>query len=262
MDTVIEKYDLASFEALKDLLLRNFPDFWTERFAQGKYSFPYELELFVLREKESRTMIGTIGVHDYKIRCGEEILLLGGVCDVGVDPAYRKQGFAKKMLSFLMEHIRRNPAYSGMALYTEKPWAYISSGFEVYEPILMPEEKVPECSGAEWITLAGRSMSDPLRCKVISLYENAPSFPGKCVRSSKTWEEIFEEKTHLFRIEENAWTLRKKDRVLESYSPEKAYCDSGSFDDHILMTLPFCKDDLYSSLIREKRLLFPVADTF
>ena len=263
METVIEKYDLAAFEELKDLLLRNFPDFWTRRFAQGKYSFPYDLELFVLREKESRKMIGTIGIHDYRVLCEGETLLLAGVCDVGVDPDYRKQGFAGKMVAFVKEYAQRDPAYCGMALYTEKPWAYYSSGFTVYEPELPPEERFSS-NGTEsgWISLAGRNREDPLRCTVLSIYENAPSFPGKCIRSSKTWEEIFEEEKHLFRIQEQSFILRKEGRILEAYSPERSYCDSGSFEEHILMTLPFKEEDLFARAIREKRFLFPVADTF
>ena len=262
METVIEKYDLTSFEDLKDLLLRNFPDFWNRRFAQGKYSFPYDLELFVLREKESRRMMGTVGIHDYKVLCDGETLLLAGVCDVGVDPDYRKQGLAGKMVAFVKEYAKQDPAYCGMALYTEKPWAYYSSGFTVYEPVLPPEERFPSFADAEWISLAGKNMEDPLRRKILSIYEKSPAFPGKCVRSLKTWEEIFEEEKHCFRIQEQSFILRKEGRILEAYSPERSYCDSGSFEEHILMTLPFKEEDLFARAIREKRFLFPVADTF
>ena len=183
--------------------------------------------------------------------------------EMGVDPDYRKQGFARKMVAFVKEYAQRDPAYCGMALYTEKPWAYYSSGFTVYEPELPPEESISS-NGTEsgWISLAGRNREDPLRSTVLSIYENAPSFPGKCIRSSKTWEEIFEEEKHLFRIQEQSFILRKEGRILEAYSLEKSYCDSGSFEEHILMTLPFREEDLFARMIREKRFLFPVADTF
>lgn len=260
METAIEKYDLGKFEALTDLLLRNFPDFWTERLAKGRNSFPYDLQLFVLREKESSRPIGTIGVHDYSFVYQDQTILIGGVCDVGVDPDFRQQGLAKKMLSFLMDHVRRHSRYSGMALYTEKPWAYLTSGFTLYEPPVM-EEAVPELPQEQWITLSGLPQDDPLRRKVIAVYENASAFPGKCVRSSKTWEEIFEEETHLFNIQESSYFLRKKELLLEAYSPEKSFRCNGNLDGNVLMTLPFY-EDTFARLVRERTLFFPAADIF
>lgn len=262
METTIEKYDPGKFEDLTELLLRNFPDFWIPRLAKGRNSFPYDLQLFVLREKESLRPIGTIGVHDYSFVCQNQTFLIGGVCDVGVDPDFRQQGLAKKMLSFLMDHVRRHPRYSGMALYTEKPWAYLSSGFTLYEPPVMEEERfaadhLPE----QWIPLNGSPQDDPLRRKVISIYENSPAFPGKCVRSPKTWEEIFEEETHLFHIQENSYLLRKKELLLEAYSHKKSFSRNGNSDGNVLMTLPFYEDS-FARLVRERTLFFPAADIF
>lgn len=261
-DFVIEPYDLTRFADLTELLLRNFPDFWTPRLAEGNHSFPYDLQLFVLRDMATSCLVGTIGIHDYLVECNGETVLLGGVCDVGVDPDYRKRGLAKRMLAFLLEKMHSDFRYAGMALYTEKPWTYISTGFELYEADLPPVQDLPQVEESKWRSFAGRSMDDPELRKIISLYENAPSFPGKCIRSSKTWSEIFGDKKHLFHVTEDAYFLRKDSCLVETYGKGKAYCQAKPLDGSVIMTLPFRKDDLFSDLIRGKKLLFPYADIF
>ena len=45
-------------------------------------------------------------------------------------------------------------------------------------------------------------------------------FNGKCVRSAKTWLELFAEPEHEWRLEDRTYFLYRKDRLLEAYSAD------------------------------------------
>ncbi|MBO5791258.1 MAG: hypothetical protein J6S54_02155, partial [Lentisphaeria bacterium] len=78
MNKFITRYNLKNFQQLIPLLMRCFPEFWTPRLAEKKYSFPYDLKLFAARLEGN--LMGCIGVHPYPFFFEGDVYSCGGVC--------------------------------------------------------------------------------------------------------------------------------------------------------------------------------------
>ena len=83
MDKVCIKYVPAKryAEELHSVMLKCFPDFWTPRFAEGNYAFPYDVKMYLLSVDGKKA--GQIGYHPYSFHFCGKLRTTGGICDVG-----------------------------------------------------------------------------------------------------------------------------------------------------------------------------------
>ena len=286
MNGFITRYDLRAFRELIPLLMRCFPDFWTPRLAEGKYSFPYDLKLFAARQEGK--LMGCIGVHEYKFLFDNQLLRCGGVCDVAVDPDYRGKGYAVKLQEFFMAYCRKNyPATTLMPLYTGKPGVYLKRGWQIYESDRSSEIPISAFPLRNGFRFDPRKLSIPclkgkkMPCcaeeekarRIMGIYLAGKKFNGKCMRSAKTWWELFADSGHIWRLEDETYFLYREDMLLEAYSadPESAVSAftpmHGGFekDNKLMVNLPRTdtETDRAIALALEKgALIFPAADIF
>ena len=278
MNITISEFSLAGFEQITPLLLRCFPEFWTERFAAGKRSFPYDLRLF--SAKKNGQIIGCIGIHEYSFFFEEEILRCGGISDVAVDPDYRGMGIAKQMLSYAAEICRKNyPDVPMIPLYTDKPRVYRSSGWEIYSPVPVDNStELPDLEEQHFLpeqlkltVLAGEQPAETEQEKkalqILDIYRNGKWFPGKCERSVKTWWEILTAENHKFLADDSTYYLIRNGTLLETYSGKKTHpvnsClpQQGGLDSNRIM-LYFSEDCRLKEAAEKRVLIFPAADVF
>ena len=93
-------------------------------------------------------------------------------------------------------------------------------------------------------------------------------FNGKCIRSAKTWLELFAEPEHEWRLEGRTYFLYRKERLLEAYSADPGHpvckfipVQGGHDSNKLMLNLQGCAGKLAESIGR-KTLYFPIADTF
>lgn len=280
MPKFITKFPLSHFDELVPLLMRCFPDFWEPRLKRGMRSFPYDLELFCANLEGQR--IGTVGIHDYQFLFDGIVTPCGGLCDVGVDPDFRGHGYARKLQEFALEYCRTHYQYCPMMpLYTDKPPVYASCGWQLYEPDRSEEIRTEDFPKKNTFRLDASKLSREFlrRCKtettedevmyaIQHIYMQGREFNGKCVRSAKTWLELFAEPEHEWRLEDRTYFLYRKDRLLEAYSadPKHPVCQfipvqGGHDSNKLMLNLQGCTGKLADTIGR-KALLFPIADTF
>ena len=159
-------------------MLKCFPDFWTPRFADGNYAFPYDVKMFLLTVDGKKA--GQTGYHPYSFLFGDTLRTTGGICDVGVLPEFRGKGYSKILLEFLCGKIIKKYDPLFIPLYTDKPPVYTKMGFEVYysnqdkkatgEQIFADKEK--ELTEAEYERLlkAAKSKSNESKSKEVQIY--------------------------------------------------------------------------------------------
>lgn len=286
MEKFITRYNLAEFEKLIPLLMRCFPDFWTPRLAEGKYSFPYDLKLFAARLEGK--LMGCIGVHDYPFFFEEQLCPCGGVCDVAVDPDCRGKGYAVKLQEFFMAYCQRNYKMTSlMPLYTGKPGVYLKRGWKIYESDrsteipteLFPPEKtfkfesrrlsLPVLRGRK----APRNQEEEKARRIMELYLAGKKFNGKIFRSGKSWWELFADPKHHWRLEETSYFLYREDILIEAYSsspdsPLSSFTPRhGGFEEgnKVMVNLPRVESGLdrkIASALETGSFIFPVADIF
>lgn len=255
MSGILQKFSLDRFEELVPIQLRNFPEFWTARFADGKRSYPYDLQIFTVRDNER--IIGTIGIHDYDIVCGNTTKKIAGICDVGIDPDHRGKGLARQMLTEVIEMVENDPGYNGLALYTEKPYVYFSSGFELYASC---EPEIP--TAPDFKQAIPLPATQTIRDQILKIYTDSPVFSGKCLRTPKLWQEIFEEKAYSWQITDTSYALFKGERLLEYYTSGTAYAAPDGLQENKVMTrIPEHETEL-CTLLKSRQLIFPAADVF
>ena len=285
MAKFITQFPLSHFEELIPLLLRCFPDFWETRLARGMHSFPYDLKLFCATQDGKR--IGSVGIHDYQFLLDGIVTPCGGLCDVGIDPDYRGHGYAGKLQEFALAYCRKNYQYCPMIpLYTDKPGVYISRGWRLYEPERTREirtEDFPKRNAfhfnAENIKSDFLRMKRPPRNKeeemfrsIQIIYMQGVEFTGKCLRSPKTWLELFADPEHEWILEDQTYFLYRKDRLLEAYSADQSHpvnrflpVQGGHDSNKIMLNLQAagtgCMKRI-SELTEQNTLYFPIADTF
>ena len=109
---------------------------------------------------------------------------------------------------------------------------------------------------------------DEVMYAIQRIYMQGREFNGKCVRSAKTWLELFAEPEHEWRLEDRTYFLYRKDRLLEAYSadPKHPVCQfipvqGGHDSNKLMLNLQGCTGKLADTIGR-KALLFPIADTF
>ena len=286
MAKFIVKFPLSHFEELVPFLMRCFPDFWGPRLARGMRSFPYDLRLFVAK-LEGR-IVGSVGVHDYQFLFDGYVTPCGGLCDVAVDPDFRGRGYAFQLQEFALDFCRRYYVYCPMMpLYTDKPGVYERLGWNLYESDRSAEirtEDFPKGKDAFRLDfskigssyLRGKKLPETEEENVMHairrLYMRGRNFEGKCMRSSKTWLEIFAEPSHEWVLHENTYFLYKNDRLLEAYSSDPEHPVSqftpvhGGHDSNKLMLNLQCGENVtvrkLAAAVETGRLIFPVADTF
>ena len=286
MAKFITRFPLSHFDELVPLLMRCFPDFWEPRLARGMRSFPYDLKLFTA--KLDGQMIGTVGIHDYQFLLDGMVTPCGGLSDVGVDPDFRGRGYARDLQEFALEYCRKHywTSCPMMPLYTDKPSVYLSQGWQLYEPDRSREIRTEDFPKRRAFRLdTAKLRKDFLRLKsplktdeekivyaVMCIYQSGQQFDGKCMRSAKTWLELFAEPEHEWVLEQDTYYLYRKDRLLEAYSadpahPVRAFVPvQGGHNENKLMVNLQCPDHplirKISDKIERKTLLFPIADTF
>ena len=284
MQLTISEFPLSHFQGLIPLLLRCFPEFWKERLARGLYSFPYDLTLFT--GSIGDRMVACVGIHEYPVKINAQDLRLGGLCDVGVDPDFRGQGLAHQLQDFAIEYCRKKK-YCAMPLYTDKPGVYFFRGWQLYE-----SSREGEMSARRFPPQNTFSLTDAcidfkrdfdkmeeafspqlLRAyEMTSIYFDGRKFPGKCIRSEKTWNELFADPKHHWHLDRHAYFLYREERLLEAYS-RKSYravtkylpAQGGHDDNKVMIKILNRKVAEKSGLlenIASGKLIFPAADVF
>ena len=263
----ITEFPLSRFEELVPLLMRCFPDFWGPRLERGMRSFPYDLRLFTASLGER--MIGCIGLHDYPFLLEGGSVFSYGVSDVAVDPDHRGRGYSLELQRFVLNRFRGAGACGFLPLYTEKPGVYQRLGWKIYESDRSGEISISRFPKGKTFRPEARD----IRCKEIQkIYNSGRTFPGKCLRSEKTWLELFSDPEYEWQLEGNTYYLYRGEVLYEAYSSDPAHPVSGftprhgGHDSNKVM-VNFSKitnpteEDL-AAVIDQKQLVFPAADVF
>ena len=285
MAKFITRFPLSHFDELVPLLMRCFPDFWEPRLKRGMRSFPYDLKLFTA--KIGGRLIGTVGIHDYQFLLDGTVIPCGGLSDVGVDPDFRGRGYAGKLQDFAWEYCQKNYyCCPMMPLYTDKPGVYLSRGWQLYEPDRSREIRTEDFPKRNTFRIdTAKLRREYLRLKsppktreeqivhlIWCIYQSGQEFSGKCMRSEKTWLELFAEPEHEWRLEIDTYFLYRKDRLLEAYSADPGHpvcgfvpVQGGHNDNKLMIRLADSPDPLtvkIAAAVKNRTLLFPIADTF
>ncbi|MCQ2402567.1 MAG: GNAT family N-acetyltransferase [Lentisphaeria bacterium] len=294
MKTIV-KFPLSHFEEIAPVLHRCFSEFWTARFARGERSFPYDLKLYVARRQQE--IIGTVGLHDYQflLPAGKEGYMVTpaiGLSDLGVLPAYRGQGHAGEMQEFVKKHVVDNRAFPMIPLCTDKPAVYRSRGWEEYLPDNSREIQTKDFPSHDTFRInakkIGKALAQGKRAipandeerifrSIWRIYASGISFPGKVMRSTKTWLELFGDPAYQWRLEGNTYFLYCEGRLVEAYSSDPAHpvnhftpVNGGHDDNKVMINLlndaipPWLAEQRESlqRCLQDHSLQFPIADTF
>ena len=291
----IVKFPLSHFEEIAPVLLQCFPEFWTARFAKNERSFPYDLKLYA--SKEGREIVGTVGMHDYqplipKGTDGFWVAPVIGLSDLGVLPAYRGQGRAGAMQEFVKQYVIRNQIIPVIPLYTDKPAVYRSRGWREYLPDNSREIHTEDFPLRDAFRIDTLKIGHDLACgkreipannderifrTILCIYASGANFPGKVMRSPKTWMELFGDPAYQWRLEDDTYFLYCDGRLVEAYSSNHAHPVNhftpvnGGYNDNKVMVnlldhkLPVPLEEPYASLqacLKNRSLQFPIADIF
>ena len=285
MDLPITRYPLSEFKSLLPLLTACFPDFWNARLAEGKYSFPYDLKLFAARLQGQ--WAGCIGLHSYPFCFGTETIDCAGVSDVAVAPEYRGRGYALQLQEYVLNFCRRRYKETVfIPLYTEKSAVYTRLGWKIYHSDTSTEIKTADFPPQNTFSLDARRLSLPcLRSsrapqteeektawEIIRIYSGGKNFNGKCLRSGKTWHELFADRSHRWTLEKNTYFLYKDNCLLEAYSLDPAHPVSrftprhgGHDDNKVMINMPTANSETARRLadaVTKGEIVFPAADVF
>ena len=291
----IVKFPLSHFEEIAPVLLQCFPEFWTARFARGERSFPYDLKLYVARQQQE--IIGTVGLHDYHfiILAENESYMVTpaiGLSDLGVLPACRGRGHAGELQEFAKQYVIDKKIIPFIPLYTDKPAVYRRRGWKEYLPDRSREIQTadfpPHGAFRLDITKIGRTFAQGKRTipandeerifqTILGIYGSGLSFPGKVMRSTKTWLELFGDPAYQWRLEENTYFLYCKERLVEAYSSDPDHpvnnftpVNGGHDDNKVMINLlndaipPWLAKqyEILQKCLQDHSLQFPIADTF
>ena len=285
MDKVCIKYVPAKHyaEELYSVMQGCFPDFWTPRFADGNYAFPYDVKMFLLTIDGKKA--GQTGYHPYSFLFDDTLRTTGGICDVGVLPEFRGKGYSKILLEFLCGKIIKKYDPLFIPLYTDKPPVYTKMGFEVYysnqdkkatgKQIFADKEKFRfSPSSLPMAKLAKKSLGkcteeELKKLKIRFLYDNGSSFPGKCVRSNEVWDELFRDPDSEWILKEEEYFFFRKGELLENYSASVVTPPPlhGGHDGNMVM-LKICRkakdrqEKLLLKKIGNREFIFPLSDVF
>ena len=282
MDKVCIKYVPAKryAEELHSVMLKCFPDFWTPRFAEENYTFPYDVKMYLLTINGQKA--GQIGYHPYSFHFCGTLRTTGGICDVGVLPEFRGKGYSRLLLEFICGKIIKKYDPLFIPLYTDKPPVYKKMGFEVYYSLL--PEKTASFPGEEKFRFSSPALPmaklvrKPLekcteeelkKLKIRFLYDKGTLFNGKCVRSNEVWDELFRDGDSEWILKEEEYFFFRKGEMLENYSIFGGTCPPlhGGHDGNMVM-LKLCRkaknrqEKLLLEKIGKRELFFPLSDVF
>jgi GNAT superfamily N-acetyltransferase len=285
MSHFITRFPLVRFKELIPLLLRCFPDFWEARLAENKYSFPYDLKLFAACTEGK--MAGCIGIHGYPFLLGDTPIPCGGVSDVAVAPEFRGRGYASQLQEYVLAFCRRRyKRCVFIPLYTDKPGVYTRLGWQVYHSDRSTEIQTADFPPKNTFTFdanrlslpclrgsrAPRTAEEKKAWQIINIYTGGKNFDGKCCRSGKTWWELFADRSHRWRLENDTCYLYKEESLLEAYSLDPYHPVSrftprhgGHDDNKVMINFPGIKSETEKQLataIEKRSFVFPAADVF
>ena len=285
MNMLIKRFPLKNFRELLPLLLRCFPDFWTPRLAEGKYSFPYDVKLFTAYSDNK--LIGCIGIHEYTFLLDGLVCTCGGVSDVAIDPDYRGRGLSMKLQEFVLEYCGKHyKNISLLPLYTDKPRVYARLGWKIYESDTALAIPTAPCPPRNTFQFDAKALS--LAClrnsrlpvtqeekrahRIMEIYRQGKNFNGKCLRSGKTWWELFTDRNHFWHLEDESYFLYRNGTLLEAYSTDPRHevssftpLHGGHDDNKVMVNLPqqkYASDRALFRALEDGSFIFPAADVF
>lgn len=285
MAFTITRFPLSRFDELLPLMLRCFPEFWEARLARGQRSFPYDLRVFAGR-LDGR-LIACAGLHPYQILLQGEVLPLYGLCDVAVDPDWRGRGYGRRMQDFAIRTCRKSHLLCpAIPLYTDKPGVYRSAGWHLYTPRRDHELPPGLCPQQNAFSLAEAGIradflrphpqaphrAEQLVRTIQEIYMAGRVFPGKCLRSGKTWSELFADPAHTWHLDADSYGLFRHGCLIEAYArhpdhPAARFTpkQGGHDDNKIMLNLVHPDAPAAAALaatIASQELIFPLADVF
>ncbi len=180
----------AEQDNLLTLLARCFPNAWGKR-APGS-PFPYAGTSFVA--EAGGHFIGHAAIMHMKSEVAGQVLDVGGLASVGVDPDWRGRGIAEKLCRMAEAYFgERN--YAMLSLYTALYRVYEKSGWRRYDNAEKPwtlagngEKLIPGVAGAD--------LDETARERVLAANASGAKFPGKTVRYEgpkvrHSWKNLF-----------------------------------------------------------------------
>ena len=180
----------AEQDNLLTLLARCFPNAWGKR-PPGS-PFPYAGTSFVA--EAAGKFIGHAAIMHMKSEVAGQVLDVGGLASVGVDPDWRGRGIAERLCRMAEAYFgERN--FAMLSLYTALYRVYEKSGWRRYDNAERPWTLAGE--GEQLIPgVAGADLDETERRKVLAANASGAKFPGKTVRyeGSKvrhSWKNLF-----------------------------------------------------------------------
>jgi len=248
-------------------------------------SFPYELKLFVARK--DGILVGTVGIHDYQFLFDGYVNACGGLSDVAVAPAFRGLGYARKLQEFAIAYCQEHYFFCPLIpLYTDKPSVYTSLGWDRYQPDNSREirtEDFPKHNpfrldhtkiAMDFLKFKRRlaaTEEERIAMSIWCCYQSGRAFPGKVFRNAKSWLELFADPELEWVLGKDTYFLYRQDRLLEAYSTDSTHpvgrftpvCVDDAEKNKIMLRLAdTAKQQKLAAAIKERTLIFPIADVF
>lgn len=178
-------------DSLLPLLGRCFPVPWGGR----KPPFPYAGTSFVAEDGDR--FVGHAAIMKIEIDTGDgEVVPMGGLASVGVDPDYRGHGIAEKLCRMAEEYFGEH-GYALLSLYTALYRVYEKSGWRRYDNADRPWTLRQKTASAPSQTgVAGPELSETERAHIMRSKLDGATFPGKTHRYegpkvSHSWKKFF-----------------------------------------------------------------------
>ena len=211
----------AEQDNLLPLLARCFPNHWGKR-PPGS-PFPYAGTSFVA--EAAGKFIGHAAIMHMKSEVAGQVLDVGGLASVGVDPDWRGRGIAEKLCRMAEAYFgERN--YAMLALYTALYRVYEKSGWRRYDNAEKPWTLAGNVSGAKLIPgVAGGELDETARALVLAANAAGAKFPGKTVRYEgpkvrHSWKNLFGRANLRFYIAPNGYAITCHGILEELFAPE------------------------------------------
>ena len=208
----------AEQDDLLPLLARCFPNHWGKR-PPGS-PFPYAGTSFVA--EAAGKFIGHAAIMHMKSEVAGQVLDVGGLASVGVDPDWRGRGIAERLCRLAEAYFgERN--FAMLSLYTALYRVYEKSGWRRYDNAERPwtlagngEPLIPGVAGAE--------LDETARRKVLSANASGAKFPGKTVRYEgpkvrHSWKNLFGRANLRFYLSPNGYAVTCHGILEELFAP-------------------------------------------
>ena len=209
----------AEQDNLLTLLARCFPNAWGKR-PPGS-PFPYAGTSFVA--EAAGKFIGHAAIMHMKSEVAGQVLDIGGLASVGVDPDWRGRGIAEKLCRLAEAYFgERN--FAMLSLYTALYRVYEKSGWRRYDNAERPwtlagkgEALIPGVAGAD--------LDETAQARVLAANASGAKFPGKTVRYEGTkvrhsWKNLFGRANLRFYLAPNGYAITCHGILEELFAPE------------------------------------------